>query len=179
MYWFSVVLGLIFSDLWQSPNFERNCEVSKVISILLRKLFCFRRDFRQCKPWNFEMLVRDGCIEFFQIYHGMVSPILFSHKKRLLRNSFWAVSDFWIAPFPSNSDISWSTSRDCCSDNFIEFWGFSWNARFVNGIWYPFTIGKFLWSRVIFFHCFRYWDSLPASDKFGIFRKIILYYQMY
>ena len=62
---------------------------------------------------------------------------------------------FLDSSFFTKFNISWST-------------GFSWTGRFVNGIWYPFTIDKTSWWRIILFYCFTNWDSLPASGTFGI-----------
>ena len=105
---------------------------------------------------------------FFRFITRRFPPSFFPIRKMLLRNSSGVVSIFWIGPFSSNSDISWSTSRECYYDIFIVFGGFSWTPRFVNGIWYPFLIDKISWWRVIFSHCFTNCDSLPTSGKFDI-----------
>ena len=109
-----------------------------------------------------------NALSFFRFITGRFPPSFFLTRKMLLRNYSWAVSAFWIAPFSSNSDISWSSNRECCSDIFIVFGDFYWTGRFVNGIWYRFTIDKISCSRVIFSHYFTNCDSLPASDTFGI-----------
>ena len=49
----------------------------------------------------------------------------FSTRKRLLKNSSWAVSAFLIAPFSSSYDICSCTSNDWCSYIFIVLGKFS------------------------------------------------------
>ena len=109
-----------------------------------------------------------NALSFFRFITSRFPPSFFLTRKMLLRNYSWAVSAFWIAPFFSNSDISWSTSRECRSDIFIVFGDFYWTGRFVNGIWDRCTIDKISCSRVVFSHYFTNCDSLPASDTFGI-----------
>ena len=41
-------------------------------------------------------------------------------------------------------------------------------GRFVNGIWYPFTIDKIFRSFLIFSDCFSNWNSFPASVTLDI-----------
>ena len=131
----------------------------------------FQKKFQTMKTLHFEVLVQDECLfcmVFFRFITGQFSPSFFPTRKMLLRNSSLAVSDLWIALFSSKFDVSWSTSIECCSDIFIAFGGFSWTGRFVNGIWYPFTIDKISWSRVTFSYCFTNCDSVPASGTFGL-----------
>ena len=84
------------------------------------------------------------------------------------QNLCWPVSAFWIAPFLPNLIFPGPLAEIVVLTSLLFFRGFSWTGRFVNGIWYPFTIDKTSWWRIILFYCFTNWDSLPASGTFGI-----------
>ena len=62
---------------------ERNCKVSVSESYLAQELGLFQKKFQTMQTFHFEVLVRDECIEFFQIYHRTISPILLSYKKNV------------------------------------------------------------------------------------------------
>ena len=118
------------------------------------------------QSFHFEVLLRDK----YNWVFSDLSPDGFPHPSLPLESVVqkFLLSCFCFAPFSSNSDISWSTSRDWYSEIFVVFRGFSWTGRFVNGIWYPSTIDKVSWSCLIFSHCFTNCDSLPASGTFDI-----------
>ena len=63
--------------------------------------------FKTMQSFHFEVLVRDECIEFFQIYHRTVSPILFSCKKRIAKKLLSRCFCFLNCPFFQQRSLLW------------------------------------------------------------------------
>ena len=86
---------------WFFP--EKNCEVIVLKSILHRKSFCSRRNFRQCKPFFLKCSKRINVLSFVRFITGRFPPIFLLHKKKvaqkLLLSSFCFRDSFLLKQF--------------------------------------------------------------------------------